>query len=139
MRNGWGRARPAQQEVNVSLGYIAEKLFAAVEALALDTRPLRERLYHAHADWVSRVRLHADHLPEPERKLLDSIESALTRVKPTGQEGSLLATVRAMSDEEAARVIERIVMLLQRVTWAAVARPRPDGGPGPLPYHPSAN
>ena len=123
----------------MSLKYIAEKLFAAVESLALDTRSLQERLGSAYLDSVSKVRLFADCLPEEERRLFDSIAAKMTKREPTGDEGSIAATVRAMHDTEAARLVRKILMLLQMVTWALAIQQPQEGQGTRFPYHPSDN
>jgi hypothetical protein len=123
----------------MSLDYIAEKLFGAVEALALDTRPLRERLYLAYIESVSKIRLFADNLPEEERKLFDSINAGMTAVQAIGDEGSIAATVRVMSDADAAKWIRKIILLLQGVTWELSVRQHQEGRAERLPYNPSEN
>jgi hypothetical protein len=123
----------------VSLNYIEEKLFAAVQALATDERPVRQRLLHAYRDSVSKVGMFAGDLPEEERQLFDSIVATMTKVEPVGEEGSIEATVKAMSEAEATKVIQKIIMLLQRVTWESATRARQEGRAERFPYHPSDN
>jgi hypothetical protein len=123
----------------MSLNYIAEKLFAAVESLALDTRPLRARLHQAYLESVSKIRLFADQLPDEERQLFDAIHDEMTRVQPQGDEGSITASVQRMSEDDAARLVRKIIMLLQMVTWELAVRQGQQGRAERFPYHPSEN
>jgi hypothetical protein len=124
----------------MTLNDVATLLFRAVETLAVGDAPQRERLWRAYIESVSKVGLHQDKLPQEERELFDSIRAEMTWVEPTGEEGSVTATALQMTDAEARRVIDRIIALLQRVTWALADEWRDQGRQGQrFPYHPSPN
>jgi hypothetical protein len=123
----------------MALQYVAEKLFAAVETLASGTSPLRERLEFAYLDSVSRVRLHADCLPERARQVFDAIQASVTQLEPEGELGSISVTIRAMSDRDAARVVQQIILLLQLVSWELAGEQKSDGKGWRFPYEPSVN
>jgi hypothetical protein len=82
--------------------YIREKLCAAMSSLATTAAPLQRRLELAH-DQLHRLRPD-DFTDLEERELFGRIVMVLTSVEPHGDEGSVAATTRAMSDTDAEQV-----------------------------------
>jgi uncharacterized protein YebE (UPF0316 family) len=100
----------------MSLDYAYEKLFVAVTSMATSTDSLQNRLANAYIYGFHTIGLdvNAD-LPPNLRSLYREIEKNLTKVPAQGNEGSVVATTRAMRDEEAKKLIEQIVHLYDEV------------------------
>ncbi len=94
-----------------------EKLSNAVALMAKSTASLQERLESAYNTFftISGPSAATRHLPEDLQPEYDAIERELTKVSAQGNEGTLIATLRVMSDDEAKQLIERIVMLYEGV------------------------
>lgn len=87
--------------------YGREKLGQGAEAL-VSKGDIKERLYRAWVSGLHVIRPH--HLPEDLRKEFAELRSAFTWVPvDTPGEGKLAATLRAMSDEEAERLANKIL------------------------------
>jgi hypothetical protein len=88
--------------------YALEKLTYAVHALATADN-VRARLFEASMDLL---RVRADQLPDEQmRRDFEWIRTKLTSVTPTGNEGTVVATLRGISDEDAEIVVCRILDL----------------------------
>lgn len=100
----------------MSLDYAYEKLSMAVTSMAISTDSLQNRLANAYIYGFHTIGLdvNAD-LPPNLRSLYREIERNLTKVPAQGDEGSVVATTRAMRDEEAKKLIEQIVYLYDEV------------------------
>jgi hypothetical protein len=122
----------------MSLHYIAEQLFSAVETLATHDGSIKERFSLAHFQWISRIRLYADHLPTKARELFDSLEEAVNKVQPSGDEGTFAATVRSMSEAKVKRMIQRVISLLEEVV-SELARLSYREGQYERAYNPTPN
>lgn len=90
-----------------------------------DSSPIKQRLVSAYSKFL--CDLDSAELPRGTRGEFDSLRSELTRVTPFRGESAVAATVRKLSNEEAAGYARRIVLLLnvaQVETTAAPARPQ---------------
>lgn len=85
-----------------------DKLHAAAITLA-GSGTIKERLAGAYISNLAD--LDQDQLPAEIRPEFDDLCQALHRVKPNGNEGPVLATVRKMSNREADDCAQRIVTL----------------------------
>lgn len=86
--------------------YPSEKVSDAVQYLAASHKPLRERIYHALADALERLRKqNLEDLGEE----FEGIMNDATTVPATGDEGDFMATLNAMEDDEVRALAERIV------------------------------
>ena len=84
--------------------YLYEKLLSAIGTMATSPRTLQDRLRTAALTCIA---VKEDDLPEGElRDKWNEVQQRLTSVEPTGDEGSLEATLSRMSDEEAHDVAE---------------------------------
>ncbi len=93
----------------MSEDYVREKLYVAMDALAVSTSPLQERL--ANAGMSALIRLEADDFVRPEdRELFARIMSALTS-SDGGSEGRIVASTQAMDDDAAIAVARDIADL----------------------------
>ena len=100
----------------MSLDYAYEKLSVAVTSMATSTDSLQNRLANVYVYGFHTIGLNVNaDLPPNLRSLYREIEKNLTKVPAQGDEGSVLATTRAMRDEEAKKVIEQIVYLYDEV------------------------
>ena len=113
--------------------YADEKLTAAVHTLATGDYALRQRLEHA---WIGAlVRLDADrHFPEGEirdrwRELRSMVE--IVSAEEAAGEGTLVASLRRLSDDDLRRMAERIVELYE---WAVIDSAGGESSPPP-PVH----
>ncbi len=100
----------------MSLDYAFEKLSVAITGMATSTASLQERLANAYIFGLHTIGLdvNAD-LPPDLRSSYREIEKSLTKVPAQGDEGTVAATTRVMSDEEARRIIEQICYLSDEV------------------------
>ena len=64
----------------------------------------------------SLIHLKPDDLPEEIRADFKQLMESLSRVKPEGDEGSVKATVNAMSEEEVQSMVDKIVSMHDTVT-----------------------
>lgn len=99
--------------------YVVEKLVAAVEALAVSSAPIQERVRNA---WmVALVHLRPDDFEDPtERALFKRISDAVTA------EGGVAASMDSMSDGQALATGRDLVELLGKISLTmAVDRESP--------------
>jgi hypothetical protein len=99
--------------------YVVEKLVAAVEALAVSSAPIQERVRNA---WMGAlVHLRPDDFDDPtERALFKRISDAVT------SGGGVVATVGSMSDGQALATAGDLVELLGKISLTmAVERESP--------------
>src|SRR5450755_969459 len=100
----------------MSLDYAYEKLSVAVTDIATSTDSLQNRLANAYIFGFHTIGLNVNtDLPPNLRSLYRDIEKNLTKVPAQGDEGSVVATTRVMSDDEAKKLIEQIVYLNDEV------------------------
>lgn len=103
-----------EDEAPLHMTYSQEKLWVAVDALATGTGSLQERLLDA---WRSALaRLDADLQPghfanEEARESFRALRAEATSKPAKGDEGTLAATLLAMSDEEAQKHAGAILSL----------------------------
>jgi hypothetical protein len=90
--------------------YGRQKLWQAVDALATGTGTIQERLANA-AMGLSGLRPFENQLPVELHSQLKAIVQDLTRTPAQGDEGSIKATTRTMSEEEGAKLAKRIFSL----------------------------
>ena len=82
-----------------------EILTYAVDALAA-TDNVRARLFEASMDLL---RVRADQLPDEQmRRDFERIRTKLTSATPTGNEGTVVATLRNINDEDTETIVRRI-------------------------------
>jgi hypothetical protein len=96
--------------------YAREKFTAGLNILAGEG-PVRQRLLDAYTEQVHHARSDKQ-VPPPMSKRIEALNQRMTRVAPKGEEGSIAATVAAMTDDEvvaAAHEIVRIALDLQTV------------------------
>lgn len=105
----------------MGIDYAWEKAMVAVTGMACNPDSINERIAHAFA--YSLIRINPEeHLPEDLRPLLEEIRTALTSVEPIGDEGSIAATTRVMSTEEATNIARKIVDLYDKICAAMPSR-----------------
>ena len=90
--------------------YGRQKLWQAVDALATGTGTIQERLESA-AMGLHGLRSFEDQLPVELHRELEATSQDLTKVPAQGNEGRIRATLRTMSDEEGAKLAQRIFSL----------------------------
>jgi hypothetical protein len=100
----------------MSLSYAWEKLYTAVASIAVSTDSLQERLANAYIFGFHTIGLdvNAD-LPPDLRSSYHEIVKELTKVPAQGDEGTVVATTRVMSDEDAKKLIDQLVSLYDNV------------------------
>jgi hypothetical protein len=101
-----------------------EHFFSAAVLLA-SVGPIKQRLTNAFTNHIAQLR--DDDLPRELRDDFSSLVSSLSRVPPMRGETAIQATVRKMSDIEAGKHAEQIVILLGTMarlqSQSAYARP----------------
>lgn len=102
------------------MGNMLEHLWAAV-FLMVSAESIKRRLVNAYSTHLCEI----DHneLPHEVRDEFKDIVKTISHVRPMRGESAVQATVRKMSDAEAARCARRIVEFLGRMTELQ-ARPR---------------
>ncbi|MEO1948811.1 hypothetical protein [Thioclava sp.] len=90
-------------------GYVVEKLYVTFDALARPDAPPRDRLENAYIS--SLMRLKADDFPDDFKARFEEIVAALSAVENPAS-GSVKASIEAMSDDEVAKMIDRICGLI---------------------------
>jgi hypothetical protein len=123
----------------MDLSYAWSKCGTAVEILASRDGPIQRRLRDAIRESLHYAR---NHLPESLRDELDAIEREANKIPAVSNEGTLEATMRAMSAKDASMLAIRIVSFADDVTQhfaidrfeKGLARQR-----RPLPDEPSSN
>lgn len=97
---------------HLSKNYIWEKLFMSVYSLTLGSEPIQERLSAAYLEGLCRLK--PDFLPDEMKVEFVRIMHALTSVEPVSDEGSLDATLKVMSTEEADSIAASILGMYDR-------------------------
>ena len=95
-----------------NLGYVWEKLMAAVHGMASSGSSIQQRI--ANAFTGSLVRLEVEDFPEDLRPKFAEIHSAMTRVE-SEDDGAFQASASAMTTEEAESIARTIVDLYDQV------------------------
>src|SRR4051812_146950 len=92
-----------------------EVFYIVAKALATGSEPLQTRLQHAFSYTVSRlVKPHEDLPRELADKYVEARDLA-TCVPATGDEGTIAATCRVISDEEAEKIAELLFSIFNEV------------------------
>jgi len=101
-----------------------ELIHLAAIALA-DSSPIKQRLVCAYSTYLGD--LDSAELPRGVRGEFDALRMELTRIAPLRGESTVAATVRKMSNEQAASCARRIVQLLNQTRTdelVSTVRPR---------------
>ncbi len=101
---------PAKIRGNVSPGYIRQKLFGAVESLAIESGTIQQRLLSACRGGP--LHLSIDAFPSDKRDQWEELMDALGRVNDRVR-GSMEASVELMSDREASHHARTILELYE--------------------------
>jgi len=88
---------------------VKQVMWVAIRTLLLNDGRLQDRLASAAVPLTSLPS--ANNLPKQVQGALDSIVRDLTNELTTGDEGTIAATTRKMSDEDAKRIAEEILRL----------------------------
>jgi hypothetical protein len=99
----------------MSLDYIWEKLYVAVDTLAASSGSIQERLEGAYISAL--VRLEPKDFQGELRSRFVALTAALTSgpAAPAGNQGTVAAATRALSDERAAELAHEIVSMFDVV------------------------
>lgn len=93
----------------MGLDYAREKFYIAIDTLATSPSPIQERLFYAA---MSLIRLRPeDDLPKELRKEFQAIIHELSKEPAIADEGTLAATTRKLSDDDAKKLAERILSI----------------------------
>lgn len=98
----------------MSLSYAYEKLMIAVDVLATSPQTIQNRLGNAFISGLTRINPEED-LPVNLRTDFQQLLDQVTRVAAVGDEGTISATTRIMSDDEAAEIAKKILNLFHQV------------------------
>jgi len=98
------------------LANVREKFGQALNELATEPGRPQEWL---RAAWLRFHTVRPDDLPPGElRKLFIGIRSDLTSEEPTGNEGSVAATLRKMNNKQAVQLVDRIMAFYRKIRAA---------------------
>jgi hypothetical protein len=93
--------------------YALEKFGDAVNRMATSRDSLQGRLLDAYT--YTFITITAEDLPESLQPDFESLVHDLTRRPAVASEGTAAATINAMSDDEARRMIGRVVTMLEEI------------------------
>ncbi len=94
------------------MDYAWEKFMVAVHGMAASPKPLQMRIADAYCDSLVRLTGHeAQHLPKDLHGPFADVVSALDTHPAVGDEGTAMASARAMNEGEAMRVAGLIVQI----------------------------
>jgi hypothetical protein len=114
---------------------VITKAFDAVETLAVSEEPLRLRLMLAWIESLTHIELSLHLLPEDVVNGYRTLRAEMNRVDPASpDQGSIRATLKAMSDEQVMSTACDIVLLCEQI-----ARLEPDVRRRYYPAEPSTN
>jgi len=91
----------------VNLDYAHQKFSAAVESMAESPESIQRRIAAAYLDQLHVI--NPDDLPDEVRMDFNIMVEQLTAVEPSGNEGSVNASVANMSDDDAVAIARKIV------------------------------
>ncbi len=103
---------PSKKKAHRRYGYAAEKFWQAVDALASGTAPIQRRIADAA---LFLIRLKDEDVPPELLERHHSLVERLTCTPAAGDEGTIVATARALSDEDASRLASEIVSVFLQV------------------------
>ena len=103
----------------MGIDYAWEKTMVAVTSMAANPDSIQDRIASAFVDSLIRIEPERD-LPQDLQPLFAEIWTALTATPAKGNEGSAMASARAMDTEQATEIARKIVRLYDLV---CVARP----------------
>ena len=86
----------------------------AVHGMASSPYSMQQRIADAYTG--SLIRLRADNFPDDLRLKFEEISKKLTSGTPTGDEGTVQASVSSMNEEEATEIAREIVNLYDQVS-----------------------
>jgi hypothetical protein len=101
--------------MHLNLQYVHGKLGHAILSMMQSTESLQDRLARACIYDLVPASIGNDKFPSDLREQLDFIMKSVAKVKASGDEGRILATVSQMSEEEANSLIEKILLLYDDV------------------------
>jgi cell division septum initiation protein DivIVA len=93
--------------------YVWEKFHLAVRDLASGKDSFQKRLADIYMVHLSHVGNHE--MPDEIREDFERLQTALTQEQPKSDEGSVVASVRVMSEVEVLELIDLIVSMYDRV------------------------
>lgn len=93
--------------------YPHEKFTGAVRGMAVSPKSLQERIADAYIYHIMHVK--TEEVPDDVKFKFEGIRERLTSVEPVGGEGSVMASVRDMSDNEAMEIANGIVDIYDHI------------------------
>ena len=81
--------------------------------MATSSKSLQERIVDAYI--YNLIHVKTEDLPEGIRPTFEAMKERLTKVEPRGDEGSVMASVREMEDDEAISIAIDIVSMADEV------------------------
>ena|SRR5215216_5083911 len=118
----------------MSLSYGWEKFHVAVLCLASGRGSIQDRLANAFVSALIRLEPKEDLPPELQTEF-SSIVEEMTKVGPTGDEGSIMATANIMPAERASAIAEKIVEMYDTITRQDELDSHIDGSSGHRLHH----
>ena len=98
----------------MSLSYPWEVFFTATHGLASGTGRIQERLENTGSYLVGRVRPPLS-MPDEIQQKADSIMDRITCIPAKGDEGTLAATCRQLSDDDARKIAQDVVSVFDEI------------------------
>ena len=103
----------------MSLSYAHEKFSLAIDGMATSPASIQLRIADAYISQL--IRLNEQDLPEDIRTDFRLMREQLTSRSPEGDEGSVMATVNKMSEEEATAIARKISRMHDTIAAAVMA------------------
>jgi len=99
----------------MSIDYAYEKFSIAIRGMASSPQNIKDRIRNAHLHFHT---LKSDDLPQDSRLKYENLTTKLTSVRAKENEGSVRASLDAMSDNEAEELARVIVDLYDEIKIA---------------------
>ena len=91
--------------------YPHEKFSRAIGSMATSPKSLQERIADAYIYNIIHVKI--EEVPEDIRFKFENLQERLTSVQPTGDEGSVMASIKEMSTDEAIEIANDIFLFIR--------------------------
>ncbi|MCF8104862.1 MAG: hypothetical protein K9K64_05225 [Desulfohalobiaceae bacterium] len=93
--------------------YPNEKFSQAIETMATSPKPIQDRIADAYLNHIDYV--NPEDVPEEVRYQFHVVNEKMTKVDPVGNEGSVVASARQLTDNEAVELANKIVLIADAV------------------------
>jgi hypothetical protein len=102
--------------MKMSLDYVYEKFSLAIPGMATSPASIQERIADAYISQL--IKLNEEDLPADPRFDFGEVQTQLTAREPEAGEGTVMATIRHMSEADATEIARKIAKIYDQITAA---------------------